>query len=106
MSKRAQDLIPPSTRLRRKIGKQLGKPLSRLSDRQRFWLGFAILSFVTTVLIFNPLLRSASEMPYREGDIAHEGIISPADIQYTDIDETDRLRQMSKETVKPIFTFE
>jgi putative nucleotidyltransferase with HDIG domain len=106
MSKRAQDLIPPSTRLRRKIGKQLGKPLSRLSERKRFWLGFAALSLITTFLIFNPLLRTASDMPYREGDVAHEGIISPADIQYIDVDETDRLRQMSKETVKPIFTFE
>ena len=81
MSKRAQDLTPPTTKLRRRAGKQLGKGLDYFSHRQKFWFGFAVLCFVTTLLIFNPLWRAAGEQPYHEGDIAHEGIISPADIQ-------------------------
>ena len=106
MSKRAQDLIPPSTRLRRRVGKQLGKPLAGLSESTKFWVGFAALALLTTLLIFNPLWSNASEQAYREGDIIREGIISPADIQYTDTEETDRLRDLSTETVRPIFTYE
>jgi putative nucleotidyltransferase with HDIG domain len=106
MSKRAQDLTPPATKLRRRAGRQLEKGLNYFSHRQKFWFGFAVLCVVTTLLIFNPLWRVAGEQVYHEGDIAHEGIISPADIQYTDNEETEHLRELSRDTVKPIFIFE
>jgi hypothetical protein len=106
MSKRIQDLTAPSTKLRRSIGERLAGPLSNLSDRQRFWAGFAALCFVTTLLIHNPLWSNPGEINYKEGDIAREAIISPADIYFTDTEETDRIKESVKETVRPIFTFE
>ncbi len=106
MSKRIQDLVSPTAKLRRSVRRRLLGPLSYLSENQKFWLGFGILSLLTSLLIFNPLWRSSGEQTYREGDIAREGIVSPADIQFTDAEETDRIRQMSRETVRPIFTFE
>ncbi len=81
-------------------------PFARLSENQRFWLGFAVLCLVTTLLINNPIWRSAGEQVYKEGDIARESIISPADIYFVDDDETERIRQTAEETVAPIFTFE
>jgi putative nucleotidyltransferase with HDIG domain len=106
MSKRIQDLVSPTAKLRRSIRRRLLGPLSYLSENQKFWVGFGVISLLTSLLIFNPLWRSSGELMYHEGDIAREGIVSPADIQFTDTEETERIRQMSRETVKPIFTFE
>ena len=78
----------------------------RLSEDQRFWIGFAVLCLLTTLLINNPLWRSAGEYVYKEGDIAREGIISPADIYFVDEDETERIRETVRETVAPTFVFE
>ena len=106
MSKRAQELSTPSTRMRRRIWTALTGPFWRLSEDQRFWIGFAVLCLVTTLFINNPFSRGAGEFAYKEGDIAREGIISPADIFFVDTDETERIRETARETVSPIFSFE
>lgn len=82
------------------------RPFRSLSPDQRFWLGFAALCLFTTLLINNPLWRASGEQPYKEGDIARESIISPADIYFTDDDETERRRQVARETIKPMFSYE
>lgn len=106
MNKRQQDLSSSTMRLRRRIWAAVSAPFSRLSQGQRFWLGFAVLCILTTLLINNPLWRSSGEFAYKEGDIARESIISPADIYFIDEEETERIRQTAKETVAPIFAFE
>ncbi len=106
MSKRAQQLTSPTTRWRRRIWNLTTGPFARLSENQRFWLGFAVLCLLTTLLINNPIWRASGEQVYKEGDIAREGIISPADIYFVDDAETERIRETAKETVAPIFTFE
>jgi len=106
MSKRIQDLTAPSTKLRRSLGERLSGPFSRLTGRQRFWLGFAALCLLTTLLIHNPLWNGPGETAYKEGDIAREAIISPADIYFTDSVETDRIKASARDTVRPIFTYE
>ena len=70
------------------------KPFHLLSVNQRFWLGFTVLCLLTTLLINNPLWRSSGEQIYKEGDIAREGIISPADVYFTDTEETERLTRL------------
>jgi len=77
-----------------------------MSENQRFWIGFALLCLVTTLLIDNPLWRSSSEFSYKEGEIAREAVISPADIYFVDLEETERIKQSARETVRPIFAFE
>lgn len=106
MSKRAQELTSPTTRWRRRLWGTLTGPFWRLSGNQRFWIGFAILCVITTLLINNPLWRNIGVYVYNEGDIARESIISPADIYFVDEDETGRIRETARETVSPIFAFE
>jgi putative nucleotidyltransferase with HDIG domain len=105
MSKQIQDLETTLTRLRKKVYNYAKLPFERLSENQKFWIGFALLCLITTFLINNPFLRIANEQ-YKEGDIAHESIISPADITVIDETETETIKQTIRESIRPIFTFE
>lgn len=84
----------------------IAKPLQSLSGDQRFWLGFAALCLLTTLLINNPLWRASGEQVYKEGDIVRESIIAPSDVYFSDTDETEKLRVEAKNQVKPIFRYE
>ena len=106
MAKRIQDLKSPSTRLWERVTGPILGPFKSLSENQRFWVGFTILSVVTTLLINNPLWHVSAKPQYSEGDIARESIVSPADIYFTDTDETERLRKEARDGVKPIFRYE
>jgi putative nucleotidyltransferase with HDIG domain len=106
MAKRIQDLKSPTTRVRERIVRGLLRPFRSVSENQRFWFGFAVLSILTTLLVNNPLWHASTALQYREGDIARESIVSPADIYFTNNEETERLRQQAREQVKPIFRYE
>lgn len=106
MSKRIQDLTSPLTRLRKALRETFARPFRSLSPNQRFWLGFAALCIVTTLLINNPFWRASGEQPYNPGDIANESIISPTDISFSDEVETERRRQEARDAIKPTFYFE
>ncbi len=84
----------------------MNRPFAALSSKQRFWLGFGALCVLTTILIHNPFWRTTSDQQYREGDIVRESIIAPADVISTDADETEKLREEARNSVKPIFRFE
>ena len=96
----------PLTRWREAAVAALLKPLVRFSDGQKFWMGFASLCLLTTLLIHNPLWHATGEQSYKEGDIARESIIAPADVFFTDSEESDRLKIAAKNTVKPVFRYE
>lgn len=81
-------------------------PFWGLSENQRFWIGFTVLCILTALLIHNPLWRASGEYLYKEGDIARETIISPADIYFVDEEETERIREAARDSVAPIFSFE
>ncbi len=104
MSKRANELSSPTTRLRRRVWTVITGPFWKLSENARFWIGFAVLCIFTTLLINNPLWRSTTEYIPKEGEIARESIISPADIYFVDEDETERIRHSAMETVIPVFS--
>lgn len=106
MSKRAQELSSPATRLRRRVWAAFSGPFWRLTENQRFWIGFAVLCLITTLLINNPLWRNTGEYVYKVDEVARETIFSPADIHFVDEEETERLRQEVRETVRPTFVFE
>src|SRR5262245_42926101 len=106
MSKRIEELKSPMTRWRGRL-RNLGLGLlGQFSSRQLFWIGFAFLSITTTFLLFSPVWRSGNELAYKEGDIARESIISPADIHLVDEAETERIRTSARDTIDPIFNFE
>ena len=106
MSKRIQEIQSPMVRLRARFADLARRPFARLSIRQRFWIGFAALSLVTTFLIQNPFWQRGSDSGFREGEIAREAIISPADIYFVDQEETEKNRQTIRQSIKPIFSFE
>ncbi len=105
MSKRHSKDVSPLERLRQTSVSYVRKPYDKLTPNQRFWIGFAFLSLVTTLLINNPIWRTTAA-GYQEGDIARESIIAPADITVENKEETQRLRDASKEGITPIFNFQ
>ncbi len=106
MNKRIRDLKSPADRVKEKFFALAAAPFSRLSSNQQFWLGFAVFCLLTTLLVHNPLWRASGDQAYKEGDIARESIIAPADVTFTDTDESDRLKLAAKKSVRPIFRFE
>jgi putative nucleotidyltransferase with HDIG domain len=105
MSKRLQNLATPFDKIRKSAVKYIRQPFEKLSENQKFWIGFAFLCIITTILINNPFWRSTAEQ-YKEGDIARESIISPADITVTDEEETARIMKVARESIPPIFSYE
>ncbi|MGI8812856.1 MAG: hypothetical protein ACR2IH_10085, partial [Pyrinomonadaceae bacterium] len=106
MSKRISEMGSPFLRWRKDLLRRFSAPFERFGVVPRFWLGFVLLSLLTTLLIYNPLWHANTELPYKEGDVAHESIISPADIYFVDDADTDRLRQGTRNSVRPIFASE
>ncbi|HLA96019.1 MAG TPA: hypothetical protein VK612_09875, partial [Pyrinomonadaceae bacterium] len=106
MSNRIEEMQSPFLRWRRKIWGAIKGPLGKVSSTQRFWIGFALFSLVTTLLIQNPIWQSAGENFYKEGDIARESIISPADIYFVDEAATERDRETARAAILPIFSYE
>ncbi len=96
----------PWQRWRRKIWGSVKGPLDKVSARQWFWGGFALLVIVTTLMIQNPAWQTAGENLYREGDIAREAVIAPADIYFTDESATERDRETARAAIRPIFSFD
>ena len=95
----------PLERIRDKGLEILSYPFKRLSNDQKFWIGFCLLCITTTFLINNPFWKTVAAH-YVEGDIARESIISPADITVVDEKETDQLRKLAGENIKPIFIYQ
>lgn len=105
MSKKLKDNLSALEQYRLKIRDFYAKSLNIFSDRQRFWIGFTLVTLITTLLINNPIWQTA-EFEYKEGDIAREIVTSPADITVVDSKETERIKQAAIQGVRPIFTFE
>lgn len=106
MSNRLPNLTTPSAKLQKRLNDIFIQPFRRLSANQLFWGGFVLLTLATTFVIQNPFWRARGGEIYREGDIVRESIISPADITYTDYDETEKVLETLRDSVKPIFTLE
>lgn len=104
MKNRLSKNLSAFDQFRRKVFSVVLAPFERVSDSQKFWIGFVLLSVITTLLINNPIWRS-SGFEYNEGDIARESVISPADITVEDKEETKRIRDGARQAVKPIFSF-
>ena len=93
----------PLQKWRRKIWGKVQGPLGNITANQRFWIGFGFIVLITTLLIQNPVWQSAGENFYREGDIAREAIISPADIYFVDESATERERETARAAIPPTF---
>ena len=106
MPDRPKKPIPKKPEWQRLAWKAVGGVFDRLSESQRFWLGFGALCLTCALLIDNPIWHTLSSYDYKEGDIARESVISPADIYFIDQEETDRIRESVREAVPPTFSYE
>jgi membrane-associated HD superfamily phosphohydrolase len=106
MSKQIQELRGPLAKWRSKFAGFVKGPIEKVSPNQRFWIGFAFLSIVTTLLISNPFWQASSALSYRPGDFARESVFSPAVIYFVDEEETERLREERRNAQEPIFRYE
>ena len=106
MNKRTKTSKPAAARRAGEALDTILKPFREMSPGQRFWGGFALLSVITTLLIHNPWWRSPGDQGYREGDIALESIVSPADIFFVDEAATESEREAARNSVMPIFSYE
>lgn len=89
-------------KFRNKIIEYLKRPFAKMTDGQKFWIGFALFSLITTLLVNNPFWR-ATPVDYKLGDISRESIISPADIEEIDKEQTEKIKESAKEGIRPIF---
>ena len=105
MSKRLPELASPFTKIRKAFTKYYTRAFENFTSAQIFWAGFAFLCILTTLMINNPFWRASGEQ-YKEGDIARESIISPADITITDEEATAARRNSAREKIAPIFRLE
>jgi cyclic-di-AMP phosphodiesterase PgpH len=105
MSKRLPELASPFTKVRKSVTKFFTRTFENFTSAQKFWAGFAFLCILTTLMINNPFWRAAGEQ-YKEGDIARESIISPADITVPDVEATEARRTAAREKIPPIFRLE
>ncbi|MER3429884.1 MAG: hypothetical protein C4324_02370 [Blastocatellia bacterium] len=106
MSKQIKDLQSPFQRVTRRLSEIAKTPFEKLSEKQRFIAGFALLTIATTLLIQNPFWHSLPDNNYRIGDIVRESIIAPADIYYLDEAATERQRETARAAIRPIFFYE
>ncbi len=105
MSKRLQNLATPLEKLQKMAVKYIRQPFEKLTENQKFWIGFALLCIFTTLLINNPFWRPTAEQ-YKVGDIAYQDITSPADISVTDQERSEKLKEDARESIPPIFSYE
>lgn len=106
MSKQIKEMQSPLTRFGRRISAIIKWPIEKLGERQRFALGFGLLTVATTLLIHNPFWHFVPVSDYRVGDIVRETIISPADINHIDEAATEREREVARAAIRPIFIYE
>ena len=106
MSKRLKDLATPLTKWQKTAQQYVSRPFEALSDVQKFWIAFALLSLTVTLLITNPFWRTTIGDQYQVGDIARENLRSPADISVVDQEATETLRNNTSSIIQPIFRYQ
>ena len=95
----------PLTRARDSLARYLVRPLRLLPPRARFFVGYALLVVVTTLLLVSGYSSSFAE-DYKEGEIVRRNVVAPADINTLDIAETERRRAAARERTRSVFNYD
>ena len=106
MNSRRLRHISPVQRARNALLRMLKtRPFSWLSPTTQFYIGFAALVLITALLLANTYSRSTLEA-YKEGDVVHRTVSSPADIASVDELETEKRYAAAGRAVRSIFRFD
>jgi putative nucleotidyltransferase with HDIG domain len=81
------------------------RPLMALKPRTRFLIACSVLVLLTTLLLLTNRGSSFNE-DYKIGDVLGRSIIAPTDLTAVDQAETERRKNLARETTRPVFNFD
>ncbi|MDT4966222.1 MAG: cyclic-di-AMP phosphodiesterase PgpH, partial [Acidobacteriota bacterium] len=93
------------TRARNAVVGSIVRPFKWFAPTTRFYIGYAFLVVVTTMLLVNAYSRGMTES-YQEGEVVRRTVIAPTDFSILDWTETEKRRAAAKEAARPVFSFD
>src|SRR6185312_1392968 len=95
----------PFSRARELAFQYFLRPFKVFQPRTRLLIGFGVLVAVTVpLLLSNYSTGSAHE--YREGEVVRGNVVARSDVNAFDIVETERRRNVARQSTRPIFNFD
>jgi cyclic-di-AMP phosphodiesterase PgpH len=95
----------PVSQARDKLIAYALRPLMVFKPRTRFLLACSALVLLTTLLLLTNRGSSFNEN-YKLGEVIGRSIIAPTDLTAVDQAETDRRKNIARETTRPVFNFD
>lgn len=95
----------PFSQARDKIIAYALRPLMMFRPRTRFLVACSILVLLTTLLLLSNRGANFSEN-YQVGEVIGRSIIAPTDLSAVDQAETERRKNIARETTRPIFNYD
>src|SRR5829696_3891833 len=95
----------PFSQARDKLMAYVIRPLMVFQPRTRFLVGCSILVILTTLLLLSNRSSTFNE-DYKLGEVLARSVIAPADLTAVDQAETERRKNIARETTRPVFNFD
>ncbi len=95
----------PITQARDKIIAYALRPLMTFKPRTRFLIACSILVLLTTLLLLTNRGSTFNEN-YKPGEVLGRSIIAPTDVNAVDQVETEKRKNIARETTRPVFNFD
>src|SRR6185295_2196796 len=92
----------PFTQARDKIIAYALRPLMVFKPRTRFLIACSILVLLTTLLLLTNRGSTFNE-DYKPGEVLGRSIIAPTDVNAVDQVETEKRKNIARETTRPVF---
>src|SRR3954452_364114 len=95
----------PSSQARDKIIGYALRPLMLFKQRTRFLIACSVLVLLTTLLLLTNRSSTFNE-DYKLGEVLGRSIIAPTDLNAVDQAETEKRKNIARETTRPVFNFD
>ena len=95
----------PFSQARDKLIDYALRPLMAFQPRTRFLVACSILVLLTTLLLLTNRSSSFNE-DYKLGEVLGRSIVAPADLTAVDQAETERRKNLARETTRPVFNYD
>src|ERR1044072_5160854 len=95
----------PFSQARDKLLAYLYRPLLVFQPRTRFLIGCSVLVVLTTLLLLTNRASSFNEN-YKLGEVLGRSIVAPSDLTAVDQAETDRLKNIARESTRAVFNYD
>src|SRR4030095_16164260 len=95
----------PFSQARDKLLAYAIRPLMVFQPRTRFLIGCSVLVLLTTLFLLTNRAFSLNEN-YQPGEVLARSIIAPSDLTTEDKAETERLKNIARESTRAVFNFD